>query len=833
MSTASTSKATEAALAAAVSGKDAAGPSKSQNEASRVQGPSPPPKPELGWTPLHLAAYNNRPDDVTVLLKDPKTLVNAQAEAPIPSATGKTANVKGLTPLHLAAAAGATAALKALLAHKAPTERTGALDVNARSGNGMTPLHLAVVAGKPDAVRLLLGDSRTDPAASDTEGNTSLLYAAKAPGPIVAMLLADPRVTPDVVNARNRHGFGAVHVAAEAANLGNPAPLQALTRCPTTNLRLESRGPTKYTPQDILQRSASLRGPPPSGVVPPGTPRPSIPPPGPISPIHILVVHPIVSIILIIAVSGFADALSDRLFWTLLLMISLDICWIAAQAPTIEELQRRAALAGYADRVWGAVHSGTSCLLVRAGVGVIVVTLAWMEAPVGSPMWAAITMIATFALAIDIPLLLELHERSLRYGNLLDTVLPRDVQQLVWGLEPRSPASAPGVAPASSDTTLPPAPKEAPTEAGPGGTGGTAAPPASSSAEAPAASSGPEVAAAGPPGPASQTAAPAAESAEQPPSWREKLLDALVPSEELRVAFDFMLCQLVALLFTGDIFMLGFSLQAVFLGAISSGAVWLTLYRLVFPPGSGGPPPGPAPPPGGGSRWRTGISIAWKDREFWTEMFQSKSSLWGWREVAAVSVELTRPVGYSCVIYISFSLLLSGSCPSKMAWWAQPLFFLVVALDVCLNLMAVHQQKCSGTAELRGAIFATRTIATAAMATITILLIVFQGLGWLWDLRHTPPCPPHLVCLNGCPHIAGLLIVFFTISLVQSGLLWGPLRLLALGWGMVVACISFVVGFFVGSVVWGVCVLVKAVALPFQKRQPLSAAQEPTADTIV
>lgn len=118
--------------------------------------------------PIHDAARSGTGQDVQKLLKaDPKQR-DVRPDL-------------GSTPLHLAAMNPDTSALKALIAAKA--------DPNARDNEGATPLHMAAYASRAEHVRLLL-EAGADPQAKTDNGRDAGSMARKVKADETAGVLA-------------------------------------------------------------------------------------------------------------------------------------------------------------------------------------------------------------------------------------------------------------------------------------------------------------------------------------------------------------------------------------------------------------------------------------------------------------------------------------------------------------------------------------------------------------------------------------------------------------------------------------------------------------------
>jgi ankyrin repeat protein len=130
-------------------------------------------KDSAGMTPLHLAAAAGNLPALQVLFV-------ARADV---RATDKS----GATPLHFAAARGRTEAVTAFLNTKAR--------LDAADAEGQTPLHMAVAAGHTETARALL-DGGADANAVNRRGQSVLGYAEAYNRPEIAKMLHDRGVKP-------------------------------------------------------------------------------------------------------------------------------------------------------------------------------------------------------------------------------------------------------------------------------------------------------------------------------------------------------------------------------------------------------------------------------------------------------------------------------------------------------------------------------------------------------------------------------------------------------------------------------------------------------------
>jgi ankyrin repeat protein len=124
-----------------------------------------------GWTPLHLAAFHGRAEEVTTLL--------AQGADPLARSRNAMAN----TPLH-AALAGAEhdRVVRALLARGASAALAAA--------SGVTPLHLAAARGNRALAELLLAHGADPRAAMDDGAQPHEIAASRGHADVAAWLAA-------------------------------------------------------------------------------------------------------------------------------------------------------------------------------------------------------------------------------------------------------------------------------------------------------------------------------------------------------------------------------------------------------------------------------------------------------------------------------------------------------------------------------------------------------------------------------------------------------------------------------------------------------------------
>lgn len=137
---------------------------------------------EIGWTPLHNAAFHGHKEAVRMILdtqEDVSSVVNAVTK-------------RGRTALHLASEHGHNDVVRMLL-------DTEGVTVNVAGDDGSTALHLASEHGHKEVVRMIL----------DTQGVSALRLAVLE----VVRTMLDTAESASV-NARNDNGWTALHLAA-------------------------------------------------------------------------------------------------------------------------------------------------------------------------------------------------------------------------------------------------------------------------------------------------------------------------------------------------------------------------------------------------------------------------------------------------------------------------------------------------------------------------------------------------------------------------------------------------------------------------------------------
>lgn len=127
----------------------------------------------VGNTPLHWAASSKQGVPAIGLLLDRGAEVNSR-------------NVRGQTPLHLAALTGNADAAAELLSRSA--------EVDARDCRGRTPLYGAAMCGQPAVVEVLLQHG-ADPTLASDDGRTPLTLATSGPE-VMRLLIDSPSTTP-------------------------------------------------------------------------------------------------------------------------------------------------------------------------------------------------------------------------------------------------------------------------------------------------------------------------------------------------------------------------------------------------------------------------------------------------------------------------------------------------------------------------------------------------------------------------------------------------------------------------------------------------------------
>ena len=228
-----------------------------QVEAEIKAGANPNGRDEGGFTPLHQAAFWEKPEAIKALVRagadlEAKTNTTTFHGAPPLhwAARGRIAatvalldagadpnsrEIDGWTPLHQAAQYGTDKIIKSLV-------QAGA-NLNARDKNGWSPLHRAAYWGKAEMVEALL-DAGANPKARDEDGKTPL-YAA-AYGGIAEIVNALLNAGANL-EARAKYGLTPLH---GAAGWGTAGTVEALARA---GANLEARDENGWSP---LHRAA-------------------------------------------------------------------------------------------------------------------------------------------------------------------------------------------------------------------------------------------------------------------------------------------------------------------------------------------------------------------------------------------------------------------------------------------------------------------------------------------------------------------------------------------------------------------------------------------------
>jgi ankyrin repeat protein len=163
-----------------------------------------------GSTPLHLAAYHQKPTMVALLVRKGGD-INARTE-------------NGWTPLHKAMERLAMAPANETPQAEEVAQVVGVVELLLASGAAVDaqgsmvgmPIHMAALTGQKALVQMLI-DKGADVNARSGDGQTPLYQAAKKDSPDVAELLLARRAD---VNARTKSGYTALMVAAGNGNAG-------------------------------------------------------------------------------------------------------------------------------------------------------------------------------------------------------------------------------------------------------------------------------------------------------------------------------------------------------------------------------------------------------------------------------------------------------------------------------------------------------------------------------------------------------------------------------------------------------------------------------------
>jgi len=163
-----------------------------------------------GSTPLHVAAYNQKPAMVALLVRKGGD-VNARTDigwTPLHKAMEKLAMAPANETPPADKVAKVVSAVELLLASGAA--------VNAQGAHVGTPIHMAALTGQKALVQMLI-DKGADVSSRSDDGQTPLYQAAKKGSADVAKLLLSRRAD---VNARTKSGYTALMASASNGNPG-------------------------------------------------------------------------------------------------------------------------------------------------------------------------------------------------------------------------------------------------------------------------------------------------------------------------------------------------------------------------------------------------------------------------------------------------------------------------------------------------------------------------------------------------------------------------------------------------------------------------------------
>lgn len=177
-----------------------------------------------GYTPLHHAARNDRPESVAALLRDPRTDPNL-----LHSDAG---NVRKITALYDAVYSGwaCDRVVTILLANSK-------VDPAIPDDMGRTALHYAAMYGRLKSVAALLAHPKVEPTKVDNTGKNALHHATYCFGidetnAVVATLLKNGKIDP---NLTDKDGKSPLHYAVENNNAGAVTALLADPRVDINN----------------------------------------------------------------------------------------------------------------------------------------------------------------------------------------------------------------------------------------------------------------------------------------------------------------------------------------------------------------------------------------------------------------------------------------------------------------------------------------------------------------------------------------------------------------------------------------------------------------------